>query len=198
MSLGAEGNTSSDHAGVDLYKDNAFKRIDYATVHLWIQNWGWFDPQNPDSFQDALKLSKQYLDGQVEKALKLNKPIVIEEFGVSRDGGSFDPSATTSHRNEFYRFLFDYVMGSIRMGGVVQGCNFWSWAGEAQPVNPGALWQYGDPLIGDPPHEGQGWYSVYKEDTSTIEVIEVYQLQLQEVLREKHLNTNQVGLPGSD
>lgn len=198
VSLGAEGNTSSDDAGVDLYRDNAFKHIDYATVHLWIQNWGWFDPQNPHSFQDALKSSRGYLDGQVVKALKLNKPMVIEEFGVSRDGGSFDPDAGTSHRNDFYKFLFDYVIESIREGGLVQGCNFWGWAGEARPVNPGMLWQQGEPFTGDPPHEGQGWYSVYNDDTTTIEIIEGYQIQLQKALEEKYLNTNQAHMSGSD
>ena len=66
ISLGAEGNTSSDHAGIDLFLDNQFDEIDYATVHLWIQNWGWYDPNTPDSFEESL------LEALVDEAIQYN------------------------------------------------------------------------------------------------------------------------------
>ena len=38
------------------------------------------------------------------------------------------------------------------------------------PPRPGEFWKPGDPFIGDPPHEKQGWYSVYDKD-STVSLI---------------------------
>jgi mannan endo-1,4-beta-mannosidase len=39
---------------------------------------------------------------------------------------------------------------------------------------PYANWTQGDDFIGDPPHEPQGWYSVYDKDNSTLEIIKKY------------------------
>ena len=38
----------------------------------------------------------------------------------------------------------------------------------------GGYWQPGDPWIGDPPHEHQGWYSIYDDDAATAAVIAVH------------------------
>ena len=42
----------------------------------------------------------------------------------------------------------------------------WAWAGDSRPPRPGEFWKPGDPFIGDPPHEKQGWYSIYDKDTT--------------------------------
>ena len=58
--------------------------------------------------------------------------------------------------------------------------NFWAWGGEGRPRRPrepsepllGAhCWQQGDALVGDPPHEAAGWYSVFDVDASTHAVL---------------------------
>ena len=49
--------------------------------------------------------------------------------------------------------------------------NFWAWAGEGRPTQPGGIWKAGEPFIGDPPHERQGWYSVYDGDSATVKLI---------------------------
>jgi mannan endo-1,4-beta-mannosidase len=36
------------------------------------------------------------------------------------------------------------------------------------------MWQKGDQLTGDPPHEPQGWYSVYNTDSTTQRLIRDY------------------------
>ena len=54
------------------------------------------------------------------------------------------------------------------------GINFWAWGGEGRPSVPEGLWKQGDNFIGDPPHESQGWYSVFENDKSTIAVIKKY------------------------
>lgn len=174
ISVGSEGNTGADYAGIDLYLDNECEAIDYATVHVWIQNWSWYDPSDTATFSLAINKTKNYLSSQIEKAQKLNKPVVIEEFGVSRDKGTYNVDASTHFRNRFYDFVFQYTLSEIESGGLVQGCNFWSWAGEGRSARPGEMWQIGDEYIGDPPHEKQGWYSVYNTDQSTIELIKKY------------------------
>jgi hypothetical protein len=47
----------------------------------------------------------------------------------------------------------------------------WGWGGSGRQRVPGAYWRVGDDFIGDPPHESQGWYSVYDGDTSTLELL---------------------------
>jgi mannan endo-1,4-beta-mannosidase len=56
----------------------------------------------------------------------------------------------------------------------VAGVNFWAWAGEGRPHTPEGFWKPGHDFIGDPPHETQGWYSVYDRDSTTIEIIRKY------------------------
>ena len=53
----------------------------------------------------------------------------------------------------------------------ISGVSFWAWAGEGRPRTPGGFWQPGDALLGDPPHEHQGWYSVYDDDRQMSELI---------------------------
>jgi mannan endo-1,4-beta-mannosidase len=36
------------------------------------------------------------------------------------------------------------------------------------------MWKLGDNFIGDPPHEPQGWYSIFDTDSSTIRIIREY------------------------
>lgn len=172
VSVGAEGDTSTKISGTDLYKDNKSKHIDYATTHLWIQNWGWFDPKDTSSFEKARAKALRYLDGQIQKAEKLDKPLVLEEFGVSRDYGNFEVDSDISYRNRFYSWIFSYVIA--HNDGPLQGCNFWSWGGEGRPAKAGGFWEEGHDLIGDPAHELQGWYSVYDMDKSTIDIVKTY------------------------
>ena len=134
VSVGSEGNTGSIRSGVDLYRDNRSKHIDYATVHVWIQNWHWYDPKRPRSFESAIDRSKRYLEDQLIKARKLKKPVVLEEFGVSRDNGNFDPQALTSKRDTYYEFIFAEALRNASDGGLIKGCNFWSWGGEGRPI----------------------------------------------------------------
>ena len=169
--IGAEGDTSTKISGTDLYKDSKSKHIDYATTHLWIQNWGWFDPKDSSTYSTSIAKAQEYLDGQVEKAKKLGKPLILEEFGISRDLGSFQIDSPVTSRNEFYEWVFTYTISQISDNSPLQGCNFWSWGGEGRPGTPGDFWKEGDELIGDPAHELQGWYSVYDTDESTITII---------------------------
>jgi len=170
--LGTEGNTPNVAAGINVLKDNDNLNIDYITMHIWAQNWGWFNPtQGEEVFQEALLKVDSYWDDHIKAAKKLNKPIVLEEFGIARDSSSYNPTATTYWRDRFYTHLFKKVTNSITEGNPVKGLNFWSYSGEGRPVRPGEFWEKGDTFLGDPPHELQGWYGVYDKDESTLEII---------------------------
>jgi mannan endo-1,4-beta-mannosidase len=171
VTTGSEGalpdgtqNFTSTHSSPD---------IDYATIHIWPQNWGWYAPENPGSFNTALAYAHLYLSNAERDCKTMNKPLVLEEFGLARDfmplQNIFDPGSPTTYRDRFFREMFNQVYASMMAGGPAAGDNFWAWAGEARP---GYEW------IGDPPHETPGWYSVYDIDETTLAVISAHVQQV--------------------
>lgn len=174
VSIGSEGNTPFPQTGNDFEKDHLSKDIDYCTFHLWIQNWGFYDPLKPDdTYKKAIEMADEYIQQHFEIANKLNKPIVLEEFGISRDNNSYEITSSTNYRDTYYKYIFEKVL-NLSKDGNMAGANFWAWGGEGRPRVPKAVWQTGDDLIGDPPHEYQGWYSVYDTDESTKKIIKTY------------------------
>lgn len=182
VAAGNEGSTNSKDAGVDVILDNQIADIDYITLHVWPQNWSWFDPnQAKESFQPAMDLAKEYIKSHEAAAIKLNKPMVLEEFGIARDGGDFQEHATTVYRDKFYEYFYQVVLDNIKSDGPIQGINFWSYTGEGRAPRPGEFWKKGDTFIGDPPHELQGWYSVYDKDESTLNILRNFNKELQNI-----------------
>ena len=100
-----------------------------------------------------MKKAWNYLDDAIDAAEDASKPLVVEEFGLARDGGSYSPTARTHKRDTFYSNLCDHAEDS---DGVVAGINFWAWGGEGRPRDEGGTWHVGDDWIGDPPHDVQG------------------------------------------
>ena len=175
VTTGSEGITGSpEYSGVEFDKNHDGVNIDYTTAHIWIQNWNWYDPEKHDSTYPAAKEKMlEYLKYHAEVSGKLGKPYVLEEFGIMRDSGSFVPSATTKHRDEYYKLVFDEVY-KLAQKGEASGVNFWAWGGEGRPASLASWWKEGDDLTGDPPHEPQGWYSVNDTDSTTHVVIKEY------------------------
>ena len=175
ITTGSEGITGSpEYSGVDFERNHDGKNIDYTTAHIWIQNWNWYDPAKHDSTYPAAKAKMlEYLNYHAVVSKKLGKPYVLEEFGIMRDSGSFVPTASTIHRDEYYRLAFDEVYKMAQKGDAC-GVNFWAWGGEGRPASLASWWKKGDDLTGDPPHEPQGWYSVNNTDSSTHAVIKEY------------------------
>ena len=176
ITTGSEGNTSGAGAGTDVFADHNFPNIDYATIHLWVQNWMFYDPKKADStYPIALNFAQGYIKDQLAKAAPLGKPVVLEEFGISRDLNDHSAGTPVTVRDKYYSAIFDQVQQEVATGkSALAGVNFWAWAGEGRPVVPEGLWKPGHPFLGDPPHESQGWYSVFDTDSSTIGVINKY------------------------
>jgi mannan endo-1,4-beta-mannosidase len=172
-SEGTQGCIDDDKCVIDAHRS---AEINYVTAHIWPQNWGWADPKDlPGTWPTTEHNVRTYLGRQVGIAQRLGKPLVIEEFGFPRDGGSFDPGTTTTFKDRYYKLIYDAVLDSVRSGGPLQGANFWGWGGEGRAQHADHHFVRGDTsYLGDPPHEPQGWYSVFDTDASTQAVIRGY------------------------
>jgi mannan endo-1,4-beta-mannosidase len=169
VTTGSEGEVGGPF--VDTHRS---EHIDYATLHIWPQNWEWFKPEEPATFDTAEEKALAYLISHVEQALALGKPLVLEEFGLARDWSPeadiHDPAAPTTLRDRFFKTMLDEVTASAQSGGPLAGDAIWSWSGQGRP---------GDRWTGDPPHETPGWYSVYDQDASTLAILAEHAAALQ-------------------
>jgi len=171
VTTGSEGQTATPaYAGTDVVRDHRSGAIDFITFHMWAQNWGWVRPEKlAEDFPEALERAREYVTRHATLAAQLDKPILLEELGFPRDGGSFEPDSPTTLRDRYFQEVFTLVrslMTTTPMAGLMP----WAWAGDTRPPRPGQTWKPGDPFTGDPPHEPQGWYSIYTAD-STLEII---------------------------
>ena len=176
VSTGSEGTMGcidSEKCVADAHRSPS---IDYVNAHIWPQNWSWADPKDlAGTWPTVERNTREYLARQVAIARTLNKPLVIEEFGMPRDGGSFEPGTPTTYKDHFYELITSSVVDSVRSGGPLQGCNFWGWGGEGRAQHADHHFVRGDSsYLADPPHEPQGWYSVFDSDASTQAVIRNY------------------------
>lgn len=174
VTTGSEGEMGSENMEVftDIHSD---KNIDYATIHIWPKNWGWFkDTAIAKSLTNIVVNSNSYIGKHSMVMQKIQKPLVIEEFGLPRDNHSYLTSSATSLRNKYYETIFDTLLLSQRQQSVIAGCNFWSFSGIGRPSYHQLLWKKGDDVLGDPPVEEQGLNSVFDTDESTWKLIESY------------------------
>jgi mannan endo-1,4-beta-mannosidase len=168
VTTGSEG-----EVGGDFVMTHRGDYIDYATIHIWPQNWGWYDPTHPDTYETAEAQARDYFHRHEAVARDLRKPLVLEEFGLARDWHPLqdchDPRSSTTLRDRFFTTMYECVLESATSGGPAGGSNLWVWSGASRP---------GESPVGDPPHETAGWYSVYDEDGSTLNVIQQHFVDL--------------------
>ncbi len=173
VSTGNEGLKGCLESAECVSAAHGVAEIDYLTCHIWPLNWSWVKADDlPGTYAKGEQLSADYFDRHVALAKAMNKPLVIEEFGFPRDGGSYDPGTPTTFRDRFYAMIYARVADGAKNSGPVAGSNFWGWGGSGRPQHLDHRMQRGETdYVGDPPHEPQGWYSVFDNDTSTLDVI---------------------------
>jgi mannan endo-1,4-beta-mannosidase len=82
----SNGSTSEPHAwlnngyeGVDFECNLAVPDVDFGTVHAYPDQWG--IPKESYSWMD-----ENYFKDRANIAKKYNKPIILEEYGMRREG----------------------------------------------------------------------------------------------------------------
>jgi mannan endo-1,4-beta-mannosidase len=176
LTTGSEGDIAYSNdmqAFTETHKD---PNIDYLTIHIWPKNWQWFkDTAIVASFPQVLANTDAYIKKHVAVAQSLNKPLVLEEFGLPRDRHKFAKTATTNSRDKYYRFMFKALRDNKN---VIAGANFWGMGGFAINDPKGSIWKPGADFTCDPGTEEQGLNSVFAGDASTWSVIRRANLNL--------------------
>ncbi|KOS05856.1 beta-mannanase [Flavobacterium akiainvivens] len=171
---GSEGKAgSADDIGV-FERTHNNPKIDYLTMHIWPKNWGWYKHDNAKAtLPTAISSTMAYIDEHIAVAQKLNKPIVLEEFGLPREGESLDRKSTTADRDAYYRAIFERLAKSIKAGQVFTALNFWGYGGTGENNPANGHWRKGDDFTADPPQEPQGLNTVFSGD-STLKLVKEF------------------------
>jgi len=173
ITTGSEGEVSTE--SIRLYQQvHSDKNIDYLTIHIWPKNWGWFrDTSIHKSLDSVINTTQSYISRHSDVARQLQKPLVIEEFGLPRDMQQFDAGSSTRLRDRYYSAILNTWKKSKQSKGIIAGVNFWSFAGFVNRPPGDYRWKKGDQYMGDPPMEEQGLNGVFKGD-STWKIIQQY------------------------
>lgn len=175
LTLGTEGYMGTETIQVfeEIHND---KNIDYGTIHIWPKNWGWYkDSSFKTDFKFVVKKTGDYIKEHEDVMMKINKPLVVEEFGLPRDDFSFAVNSTVAYRDKYYESVLLSLIASKTSGSAIAGINFWTFSGFGKPAkNETPFWKEGDDLLGDPPMEEQGLNSVFSSDSSTWTLINKY------------------------
>ena len=171
VTIGAEGDIGTET--LEVYQQvHADKNIDYATIHIWPKNWGWFKGEDVQKDYDSIVIkTKNFISKHVAIAKEINKPMVIEEFGLPRDNHQFNLQSPVLIRNSYFKEIFTIWQQSMQTNGPVAGCNFWAFGGTARPAAGQVFWKPGDDYMGDPPMEEQGLNTVFDADDGTWKLI---------------------------
>lgn len=170
VSVGSEGAFGCEGDYDSWQRICADPNVDYCNIHVWPYNWSWTKKDSlSQNLQRAKDNTKEYIDRHLAICAKINKPLVMEEFGYPRDGFAFSKQSPTTARDAYYGYVFSLLAADAAKGGYFAGCNFWGWGGQAQPKHE--QWEPGDDYTGDPAQEAQGLNSVFSSDTSTVNVI---------------------------
>ncbi|MHC1731303.1 MAG: beta-mannosidase [Bacteroidales bacterium] len=178
VTTGTEGRHGCEQKMEVFERIHADPNIDYLVMHIWPKNWGWLDIKDIEGTLDtALLLTNRYINDHLDVAVRLNKPIVLEEFGLPRDFHGFSLQEPTESRDRYYSNAFGQVLEHAGRLGPLAGCNIWAYAGEGMAAEGRIHWLAGDDYLGDPPQEEQGLNSVFNTD-STVGVISDFSLRL--------------------
>lgn len=159
--------------------------IDYLTIHVWPYNWRWFDPRRSlETLPQSMERSRRYILRHIELAARLGKPIVLEEYGLCRDGGAVEPGSRAEARDEYFRFVASLIQDAARSDGSIAGANFWAWGGEARGVRNDTPWTPEVLAPGAPPREPRGFNAVYDTDVSTMSILKNHAERMSQLQRE--------------
>jgi mannan endo-1,4-beta-mannosidase len=170
VTTGSEGIWGGLDSEENFLRCHRSRWIDYAVFHLWPKNWSWFKVEHyQETIGRALKLAREYAEHHFAMGATLGKPMVLEEFGLDRDGGLTLNFGVTA-RDQYYAEMFAVIEESLAKGGAAAGSSFWLWGGEGRPhpitVQPSDLVGAGD-MGQEPP----GLNTVFDADVTTVKLL---------------------------
>lgn len=178
ITTGSEGKAGSNDDIGTFERTHTNKNIDYLTMHIWPKNWGWYRAEDEaGSTPIAIQKTIAYIDEHVAVANRLQKPLVLEEFGYPRSKESLDKKASIVFRNQFYTAIFERLAKAINNNEPFVALNFWGYAGIGKNNPENGKWHKGEDFTTDPPQEPQGLNSVFSTDTSTLDLMKSYNLK---------------------
>ncbi len=180
---GSEG-TMGTIRSEDLYlRAYSTPAIDYLNCHLWPLNWSWFDPTRWEETLPSTEANAiAYINTHISLARALGKPMVMDEFGLGRDGGAIMPETPTQARDRYFATILRVMEDSASAGAPFAGSNVWGWGGEARARHADGMWRPGDPFLADPPQEPQGRNSIFTTDTSTVRILRDHAVTMERIL----------------
>ena len=176
---GSEGKAGSADDAAIYERTHSSPKIDYLTMHIWPKNWSWYDYKNPkETLPISITKTIAYIDEHIAVAQRLNKPIVLEEFGLSRGDESLDRKMGTVSRDTFYKAIFERLEESVKAKQAFAALNFWGYGGTGANNPDDGKWQKGDAFTADPPQEPQGLNTVFSTDVSTLKLIKEFNTKI--------------------
>jgi endo-1,4-beta-mannosidase len=126
---GSENNRWADTFGQDFMTDHSFDEIDFATMHAWVDNWK--EEHLPEL---GLGFFVDWIEGHVEMADELGKPLILEEFGKTGRGV----------RDAYFKAAYDAVLDSVARSRSLVGALYWQFYVDGQRAD----WYPEDPERG--------------------------------------------------
>eukprot|EP01024_Parvocaulis_polyphysoides_P033636 TRINITY_DN2987_c0_g1_i1.p1 TRINITY_DN2987_c0_g1~~TRINITY_DN2987_c0_g1_i1.p1 ORF type:complete len:487 (+),score=75.95 TRINITY_DN2987_c0_g1_i1:88-1548(+) len=117
--------------GIDFISTHSLPNTDYATGHYYPQQKGYdWDNNRQCDLTCKFEWAQQAVQTHVREATSINKPFVIEEFGVSIKDNYQDATGqsrffTSADRVDFYKRLIGEIVSSSNRGGAGSGAMFW-------------------------------------------------------------------------
>ena len=117
------GNNSwAGDQGQNFVSNHADKNIDYAGIHMWIQNWE----------EATVDFAKRWLGEHIKQSKQLGIPLIMSEFGA---WGNTEKMVKI--RDQWYQRIYDMILDDVKNGGPFQGGLFWQWFALGQKAPAG-------------------------------------------------------------
>ncbi|GMH40609.1 hypothetical protein BSKO_08513 [Bryopsis sp. KO-2023] len=120
MFVSVTGLTADDakwakRSGQDFVRNHEPEAIDFAAIHLWVDNWG----------VPTLEFQRNWIAEHINDTIGLGKPLVVEEFGkIATDS----PLGRVAERDPFFQDIYDTFAQQRAAGGPLKGIGLWEFA----------------------------------------------------------------------
>ena len=105
------------NAGTDFILNNQLPQIDFATIHLYPDQWV---SSTDEATQDAFV--NKWVQAHIQDSNDvLRKPILLSEFGKSSRSSGY----TVEKRDNYFQKLYNAIYNSASSGGPCAGGLFW-------------------------------------------------------------------------